>query len=458
MALEGAPRRELSLFDSTCLIAGIIVGVGIYQTAPDVARGAGSWLGVLAIWAAGGLLSLCGALNYAELASAYPKEGGDYVYLTSAYGRPPGFLFGWMQLVIVRPGNIAVVAFAFATYASVLFDPFGQAGLAHGQQLYAAAAVLLLTLVNIIGVRQGKWLQNLLTAVKIAGLLAIVLTTFLSPQTHSGSGWSEAGGLEPLPLSVAMILVLFTFGGWNEMAYVAEEVKDPGRNIVRAMILGVVAVTGIYLLSNLAFLHALGYRGLGSSQAVAADAIASAFPVMGRRLVSALICISALGVVNGLVFTGARISYALGADHRVFRTLGRWDARTGTPFRALILQAGIALVLIIALGSFVDTIIYTAAAVYSFYLATTLAVIVLRRKDPAADRPYRVSGYPFTSIIFCAVCAFLIYGAVTYKPWIAAASCALILLGLPVYRTSRPGSPGGTSGSELKTWEPRGQS
>jgi amino acid transporter len=197
--------------------------------------------------------------------------------------------------------------------------------------------------------------------------------------------------------------------------------------------LGTSAVTLLYLLANGAFLVALGYQGLATSEVVAADTIATAFPELGGRMISALVCISALGAVNGLIFTGARISYAVGADHRAFRPLGSWGRRTGTPVRALVAQAAIAITLIVALGSFIDTIIYTAAPVYTFFLATSLAVIVLRVREPQLDRPYRVLGYPVTTLVFCAVCAFLIYSAVMYKPLISAISYGLILLGLPIY-------------------------
>lgn len=426
--MENCPKKELSLFDSTCLIVGIIIGAGIYQMAPDVAKGASGWAGVLAIWIAGGLLSLCGALGYAELATAYPQAGGDYVYLSRAYGRWAGFLFGWLQLAIVRPGDIAVMAFAFATYARAIWDPFAGTALPYGQQIFAVAAVLALTLINVAGVRPGKWVQNSLTTVKAAGLLGIVAVAMFAARSTAGPA-----AVQPLPPSLALIFVLFTFGGWNEMAFVAAEVKDPNRNIVRALVLGTAAVTVLYLLVNGAFLYTLGYAGVANSKAVAADAVATVFPNFGSRMISALISISALGAVNGLVFAGARISYAVGAGHRLFRAVGRWHPRTGTPVAALALQGAIAIALILIFGSFVNTILYTAPAVYSFYLASSLAVMVLRAKEPATARPYRVSGYPITTLIFAAVCGFLIYSSVTYKPLIAAATLTIGLLGLPVY-------------------------
>jgi APA family basic amino acid/polyamine antiporter len=402
------PKRELSLFDSTSIIVGIIIGAGIYQMAPAIAQGAGSAWGVVAIWIIGGLLSLCGALSYAELATAYPVEGGDYVYLSKAYGRWAGFLFGWAQLTVVRPGDIAVMAFAFATYIRAIYDPLaGYPGIS--QRLFAGVAVLVLTIINILGVTQGKWTQNLLTTVKALGLLAIVGVAILSP-----GGTREVAEVGGFPLVLAFIFVLFVYGGWNEMAYVAAEVKNPRRNIVRALVAGTVAVIALYLLINGAFLYTLGYDRLATSKAVASETVATVFPTIGSRLVSALICISALGAVNGLIFTGARISYALGENHQVFQKLGYWSPRTGTPVPALALQGLIAVSLILIFGDYIDAILYTAAAVYTFYLGTSFSVLVLRWKEPHTERPYKVTGYPVTSLIFSAVCAFLVYKALTY--------------------------------------------
>jgi len=403
------PKKELSLFDSTCIIVGVIVGVGIYQMAPTVARGVYCWWGVLGIWMLGGVLSLFGALGYAELASAYPKEGGDYVYLSRAYGGWAGYLFGWIQLTIVRPGDIAVMAFAFAMYARTIYDPFTGSGLLYSQLFYAGASVFILTIINILGVKEGKWMQNILTIVKILGLLAIVGVAIFSPP----QGSAEIT-FEPIPTSLALIFVLFTFGGWNEMAYVAAEVKNPRRNIVRALLLGSIVVTVLYLMMNGAFLYTLGYDGLASSEAVATESISSVFPEAGGKLIGVLVCISALGAVNGLIFTGARISYAMGAEHRIFGLLGRWHGRTGTPVWALSIQAVVALALILLFGSFVDTLLYTAGAVYLFYLATSIAVIILRYKEPEIERPYRVTFYPVTTLIFSGVCIFLIYSTVSY--------------------------------------------
>ena len=431
------PRRELSLFDSTSLIVGIILGAGIYEMAPAIAHSAGSAWGFLGLWAAGGLLSLCGALGYAELAAAWPRQGGDYVYLGRAYGSWAGFLFGWVQLAVVRPGDIAVMAFIFATYAGRLWDPLPGEGFFNTRIVYAAGAVLLLTAINLLGVRQGKGTQNLLTAVKILGLLAVVAAALAAP----APGPAAPTGT-PVPLEVALVFVLFCFGGWNEMAYVAAEVRRPARNILRALVIGTVAVTALYLLAAGSFLLALGYPGVAASEAVAADTVGVLLPRVGAKLVAALICLSALGAVNGLIFAGARISYALGTDHRLFRFLGGWSARGSAPVPALLVQAALALLLVVGLREVVPALIYVAAPVYTFYLATTLAVMVLRKREPAAPRPYRVTGYPLPPLLFAGTCAFLIYKSVAYKPAVAAAALGLLLLGLPLHRWSRSGRGG----------------
>jgi len=405
--VEGTPRKELSLFDATCIIVGIIIGAGVYETAPMVARCVGSGPGVLAIWLAGGLLALTGAVCYAELATAYPREGGDYVYLTRAYGPWAGYMFGWSQLAVVRPGDIALMAFIFARYAQTLYAPFPDSRL-----FYAALVVVVLTAINILGVKAGKWIQNLLTVTKVLGLVAISIAGLAAPGPPPTLARPEAltwGGLE-----LALILVLFTYGGWNEMAYVAAEIKRPHQNIVRGLVLGTVAVTLLYLLINGAFLHALGLGPMSASQAVAVDMVGQVFPQAAGRVIAVLICISALGAVNGLVFTGARISYALGADHRLFQPLGKWHRRLGTPVWALTVQGGLSLAIVLFAGSFLDTILYAAPVVWVFFLATAASLFRLRYKEPDLKRPYRATGYPATTLIFAFSCLFMLFSSVSY--------------------------------------------
>ncbi len=405
--MEVGPKKELSLFDSTCIIVGIIIGVGIYETAPIVAASMGSWTRTLIVWLIGGVLSMAGALCYAELATAYPQEGGDYVYQNRAYGSWAGYLFGWSQLVIIRPADIALMSFVFARYAQTFFPAFENSRL-----FYTAGAVVVLTIINVLGVREGKWTQNMLTVVKALGLLGIIIAGLASPGRVVLQERPQAfsfGGLE-----LALILVLFTYGGWNEMAYVAAEVKRPQRNILRALVMGTTAVTALYLFVNGAFLYALGFIKMSASQAVAVDTVAKVFPDSAAKAMSIVISISALGAVNGLIFTGARISYALGAEHVSFQILGRWNPHLGTPVYALVFQSCLSLAIVFLAGSFIDTILYTAPAVWLFFLATGLSVFRLRHKEPHTPRPYKITGHPVTTCVFCASCFFMLYSSISY--------------------------------------------
>ncbi|MFZ9034210.1 MAG: APC family permease [Anaerohalosphaeraceae bacterium] len=416
------PQKMLSVFDSVCIIVGIIIGAGIYETAPLIASCMGTGLATLAIWLLGGLIALAGALNYSELATTYPRQGGDYVYLTRAFGRPMGFLFGWTQLVIIRPGDIALMAFIFGRYGSTLYS------FAYSKIVYAISAIVVLSLINMLSVRQTKWTQNALTVIKIVGLGGLITAGLWAPY----DGPAELPVTEAGAIPLALILVLYTFGGWNEMAYVAAEVKQPQRNISRALVLGTLVVTVLYLLVNGAFLNALGYSGVATSEAVATETIAGVFSQNAGRFISILICISTLGAVNGLIFTGARISYALGTEHQFFGLLGRWHSRFGTPIWALILQGGLALGIIGFAGSFLDTILYTAPVVWVFFLGTCLSVWILRRKDRHAERGYKVPLYPVPTLVFGAACVFMLYSSVVYalrqKPagFCIAAGCFLL--------------------------------
>ncbi len=432
------PLRQLSLFDSVCILVGIIVGASIFENSPVIASSMGSGIGTMAVWLVGGVIALVGSLCYAELATTYPREGGDYLYLTRAFGRLTGAMFGWSQLAIVRPGDIALMAFVFARYADQLWAPFGPD---YGLPIWAALLVVLLTVINILGVRSGRTTQNILTVAKIVGLLLIAAAAFFGGAPALPAAAAPAADAS-LNARLALILVLFAYGGWNEMGYVAAEVKNPRRNILGALVIGTLAVMGLYALVNAAFLHELGYPALASSKAIAVDAVAKAFPRLpADRIVAALICISAAGAVNGLVFTGARITYALGSDHAVFRDLGRWHPRLGTPVAALAVQGAIALTIVLAARSFVDTIIYSTPVVWLFFILTALSVFVLRRKDRQTERPFKTPAFPLVPFLFLACCLFMFYSGVTFA-WEQKRTALIILvivmaLGLPVYWLSR---------------------
>ncbi|MHC4926904.1 MAG: APC family permease [Planctomycetota bacterium] len=426
--MASVPHKQLGVFDGVCIIVGIIIGAGIYETAPAVASGAGSGPATLGIWLLGGLLALAGALCYAMLATAFTEQGGDYVYLSRAYGRGTGFLFGWSQLLVIRPGDIALMAYIFARYATQIY-PFPYCG-----RLYAVGTIGLLTVLNLLGVQQGKWTQNILTVLKVLGLGAIFAAALWAPQQSITESTGQVSGAG---LQLAFILVLFTYGGWNEIAYVAAEVTNPGKNILRTLLIGVVTVTVVYLLANLAFLRTLGYAGVAGSQAVAADAMERVFPGGASRMIAALICVSALGAMNGLIFTGARISYALGQDHRLFGLLGHWKSSSAGPVRALVLQGGLSLLVALVAGSFIDTILYTAPAVWLFFLGTGFSVFVLRKKSPSTFPivgPIRSRVVP---VLFCGTCLFMLGNCVHYafihKPAALGLLAVLLATGAIVY-------------------------
>lgn len=431
-------KRELSLFDSISIIVGIIIGAGIYETSPVVASCMAGPIGVLGIWLAGGCLALAGAFTYAQLATSYSEhEGGDYVYLNRAYGGGVSFMFAWCQLVIARPGDIALMAFVFARYAATLYAP-----VSYAKTLYAVLAVTGLTLINLLGVRQGKHTQNLLCVAKLVGFMAVVALAFL------GSGPAQtdpvlSDGLSFGGVSLALILVLFTFGGWHEIAYVAAEVKHAHRNLVLTLLLGTGLVTCLYVVINAAFLHSLGYRGLVESQAVAVDAIATVTPDLAQRLIAGIICVSALSSINGLMITGSRVSYVLGRDYAAFQRLGYWGQTHSGPTWALVCQGVLSLTIVVLAGSFIDTLLYYAPVVWLFFLGTGLSVFVLRKKDRDQTRPF-TKGYPIAPIVFCLCCVFMLYNCVTFawtqKPLGLTVLGATLLVGWLLYVKCRKGT------------------
>jgi len=433
---SATPRRELSLVDSTAVIVGIIIGSGLYETTPLVARSAGSPPALAIVWLVGGAFALVGALCYAELACAHPVEGGDYVYLTRAYGRTVGLLFAWTQLLVIRPGSIGTMALVFARYAAQLAGEHGPS-----RAVWAAVAVASLSLVNMLGVRQGKWVQNVLTAAKVLGLVGVLAIGCCASPVAANEPIAASASTDS-DIGLALILVLFAYSGWNEMANVAAEVRDPRRNIVRALVAGTSSVAVIYLAVNGAMVHALGFAGLVSSSAAATDTVR---PVLGEHGVAAmalLVCISTLGAMNGMTFTGSRIYYALGREHRLFARLGQWNARTGTPLWALALEGSITVAAVVAFGSlweeaaFSRLVIFTAPLFWLFLGLAVGALIVLRRREPALERPVRVPLYPLTPLVFAAGCAWMLWSSVSYavanRSWEALWPVVVLASGLAI--------------------------
>ena len=331
---QAAPRPVLSVVDAVALIAGVVVGAGIFKTPAIVAIHAGGTDLFLLAWLVGGVISLIGALCYAELATAYPNTGGDYHYLRCAFGHDMAFLFAWARMMVLQTGSIAMLGFVFGDYALQLL-PIGQGGAA----LYAALAITFVTMLNLLGVEQGKSAQKMLTAAKILGVLSIVVAgLILAPPPAP-----ELAANEPprVAFGLAMIFVLLTYGGWNEAAYMSGEVRDAQRNMVLSLLWGILLIATIFILANLAYLKGLGLTAMSGSDVVAADVMRRVAGQGGATFVSSLIAIAALGSMNATTFTGARSMYALGQDYRPLSFLGRWQGGRNTPANALLVQAAL---------------------------------------------------------------------------------------------------------------------
>jgi len=430
MIAVSKPRETLSVVDAMAIIVGIVVGVGIFKTPSIVAASAGSEGMLILFWLTGGAVSLVGALCYAELTSTYPHAGGDYYYLHRAFGSTPAFLFAWARMAVIQTGSIAMAAFIIGDYASEVLR------LGHySSSLYAAFTIIFLTAVNAAGIKQGKWTQRIFTAGIILGLLIISAAgLFLAePQTATQTGRVLTG---KAALGTAMIFVLLTYGGWNEAAFLSAEVRSTRRNMVKVLLFSIGTITIIYLLINLALVKSLGLSGMAGSPAVMTDLTRKVFGENGARFISLLILLAALSTMNGVIITGARTNYALGQDYSLLSFLGRWQGQRNTPVNALMLQGGIALLLVlIGTGTrdgFVMMVEYTAPVFWLFLLLVGISIFVLRYKNPNFPRPFSVPLYPFVPLLFCLVCAYMLYSSLVYTGNGSLVGVGVLLAGIPV--------------------------
>ena len=422
---SAAPRPVLSLADAVGIIVGIIIGAGIFKTPALVAGNVGGTDTLVLAWILGGLISLIGALCYAELASAYPDAGGDYHFLTRAFGLRLSFLFAWGRLTVIQTGSIALLAFVLGDYASAVL-PLGT----YSTALYAAVVVAALTLLQMAGAPKAAFAQNLLTSIEVLGVLLVAFVGLLGPSAAPAASASSAGGAG---FGLVMVFVLLTYGGWNEASYVSAEVREPGRNMARALVLSIVVVTALYVAVNIGLVRGLGLVTLAGSKAPAAELLERMTGRATAVVVSLMVVVSTLTSINATVFTGARSAYAVGRDFAPFRLLGRWHAGRQAPVNALLVQAVIAL-LLIGVGAFTrhgfETMVeYTAPVFWTFILLAGIALFVLRRREPTRPRPFRVPFYPLTPLVFCATCAYLLYSSLAYTRVGALLGVAVVAVG-----------------------------
>lgn len=421
------PQHLLSPLGAVALIVGIVIGAGIFKTPSMVAGIAGDVGWVIAIWLVGALVSLMGALCYAELCTAYPHAGGDYHFLHRAFGRHVSFLYAWARATVINTGSIALLAFVFGDYFSQVWS-WGE----NGNAYWAFTIVLALTAINILGVNASARVQMVLTAFEVLGLVAVVVAGF-SVDSATPSAPAAFSSTPPMAMmGLCLVFVLLTFGGWNEAAYVSAELKGGSRTMVRVIVISMLLLTLIYLLVNLALLHGLGLKGLADSKTAAADLLGLAFGPWAQKALGLFVAIAALTSINATMVVGARTSFALGRDWQSLRALGQWQSHTGSPTRAYLFQAVISMALI-ALGTqeadgFSAMVEFTAPVFWGFLCLVGLSLFWLRWRDPQTPRPFKVPLYPLTPAVFCLACAYLTYSSIGYAISQNAIHVALLLL------------------------------
>lgn len=441
-AAAGTPNRSqgLSVIDGVGVLVGVVLGIGIFGFPPLVAQNAGSVPVYIGMWLAGGLVMLVGALCYAELGSAYPDSGGEYHYLSRAWGPKVALLFGWARGTVIQTGSIAVIAFIYGEYAQRLL-PLGE----HGVALHAAMSVIVLTGLNIVGTLQSKRLQLVLSVLELASLAAIVVAGLMSlgadlppPPPPMPIEGSLAGAL-----GMGMVFVLLTYGGWNEAAYLCGELRDPARNVVRVMLIGTLIVVGAYLLVNLALLQIFGLGGLQRSQAVGSQVMEMVAGPYAGTLLALTVCWGSLTTINGTIFTGGRVYHALGRDLPGLRKLSGWTERGQSPANGLLVQ-GIITLALVAVGAFSENAVeslvaYTAPVFWLFMMLVALALIRLRRSEPDHPRPFKVPLYPLTPLLLALTCAGLIWSSTVYAGFGSLLGLGVLIVGVPAIYFLRRG-------------------
>jgi len=444
--------RQLGLFDSSMVMVGIVIGSGIFLTTGIMAKSIPSGGLILLAWLVGGLLTLAGALTYAELGAAMPEAGGQYVYLREAYGPMAGFLFGWILFLVYMTGGIAALALAFAEYIGYFFPYLGtnhiivtlDIPLLKGSLLYSLSAgqmigvsvIILLSIVNFIGVGLGKSIQNVFTVIKIGTLAAIITLGFAI-----GKGTPPELAMDPAGMSfgsiiigfgVALVAVAWAFDGWNNVNFVAGEIKNPRRNLPLALILGTLGITFLYVLVNYIYLYALPLKETIGVVRIAEKATGALFGSSTGTLISALVIVSVFGSLNGSILVGPRVYFAMAKDGLFFQKVAHVHPRFRTPGFSILIQAVWASLLTL-LGTFEQILTFAMFIAIAFWIAATAAVFTLRKKRPDLPRPYKTWGYPVVPAIFIIASTGILLNTLIEKPVEALAGILLTALGIPAY-------------------------
>ncbi len=425
-------KRRLSLGDSIAIVVGMMIGGGIFLVPNLVARTLPSMPMIIAVWVLAGAISLLGALACAELGAAFPATGGQYVFLREAYGPAAAFLCGWSLFTVARTAQVAWLSVVFSIYAGY-FVPLSHLA----SQLLSLAVLGIFTWVNYRGVKLGAVVQNSFTVAKVAGLL-IIISAALLLGGHAGHNpvstfrQQAISGVSFSSFGVALIACLLSYDGWVQLSFVAGEMRNPKRNVLRALALGTLAVAAIYLLANLAYMRVLSINEIAASQHVGADAAARVLGGAGGTIVSALILVSVLGSLNGCFLTSPRVYFAQAADGLFFRRFAEVHPVYGTPSFAILAQAVWSALLLLT-GSYESLIDYALFGIWVFYGLMIAAVMILRRTRPELPRPYRMWGYPVTPLLFLGITLWFLINMLVTRPGASFAGLGLMLTGVPAY-------------------------
>jgi len=432
-------RKELTLYGLTMVAIGSCIGSGIFLTPSQIAGYLPSPLLILLVWGLGGLITLTGALTFAELGALFPQAGGVYVYLKEAYGDLFGFLYGWAYLVVITSGAIAALCIACARYLSFII-PLGSRGI----QVVAVLLIVIVTVINILRVKAGEMFSNVFTGLKLIGIVGIILVGLLLGKTSANSfafRWEGSPGSMLAAFGLALIGVLWSYGGWQHASFVAGEARNAERTVPRAMIVGALVVAAVYLLINVAYLFLLPVKDIVTSGSLAADAVTTVIP-FGGLLIAVVIAISTFGTAGIYTLSSPRIYYAMAKDGLFFKKLAEVHPRFHTPVNAILAQSGWAVVLLLFWGTFEDVITYVVFSDWIFFCLTAISVFVFRVKKRNVERSYKTLGYPVTPLIFILITSLFVVNTLIEKPMHAWAGLILMVIGGVLFayfkRTYRP--------------------
>lgn len=456
-------RRSFGLLDATMIVAGSMIGSGIFLVSADITRNVGSAGWLILIWIITGVLTLTAALSYGELSGMFPRAGGQYVYLKEAFNRLTGFLFGWSFFTVIQAGSIAAVGVAFAKFSAYIFPVLSEKNILadlgwiqiSAAQVTAILLIVLLTFINTLGVKEGKLIQTCFTLAKIAALLALIIFgLFAADKSIWDANWQtgfslqkmEPGQLVPYAgfavlgaIAGSMVGSLFSSDSWNNVTFIAGEIKNPERNIGRSLFLGTLLVTVIYVATNLIYISILPMQGIAFAEndRVGVAAAIRIFGPNGTYIIAGLLMVSTFGCNNGLILSGARVCYTMAQDGLFFKKLGVLN-KNAVPGKALWVQCFWASVLCLS-GKYNQLLDYVIFVVLIFYILTIAGIFRLRRTRPDLPRPYKAFGYPFLPLLYIVAATVICLALLVYKPLYTWPGLGIVLLGIPVYYFSQRG-------------------